>query len=48
MVADPDILEVNLAASPQRAARWHFQTEPVYNVFIYNTTRRGRLSPPSK
>jgi len=34
MVANPDILEVNLTTSPPWAARWHFQTEPVYNLTI--------------
>lgn len=43
MVANPDILEVNLTTNPPWAARWHFQTEPVYHVYIYNTTWRGRL-----
>lgn len=42
MVANPDILEVNLTTNPPWAARWHFQTEPVYHVYIYNTTWRGR------
>jgi len=43
MVAASDILEVNLTTNPPWAARWHFQTEPVYHVYIYNTTWRGRL-----
>lgn len=43
MVANPDILEVNLTTNPPWAARWHFQTEPVYHVYVYNTTWRGRL-----
>lgn len=42
MVADPSILEVNLTTNPRWAARWHFQSEPVYHVDIYNTTWRGR------
>jgi CelD/BcsL family acetyltransferase involved in cellulose biosynthesis len=39
----PDIHEVNLTTNPPWAARWHFQTEPVYHVYIYGKTLRGRL-----
>ncbi len=42
MVADPGINEVNLTTNPAWAARWHFPVEPVYTVFVYNTTWRGR------
>lgn len=43
MVANPQIREVNLTTNPPWASRWHFQTEPVYHVFIYNNTVRGRV-----
>ena len=40
---DPDIAEVNLCTNPPWADRWHFQTEPCYNVRIFNRTWRGQL-----
>jgi hypothetical protein len=43
MVDDPEILEVNLTTNPPWASRWHFQTEPVHHVHIYNSTWRGRI-----
>lgn len=39
----PDILEVNLTTNPSWAARWHFQTEPLYYVHIYGRTLKGQL-----
>ncbi len=41
-ITNPDVREVNFTTNPPWAARWHFQTEPVRNVFIYNRTWRGR------
>ncbi len=39
---DPGVAEVNLSTDPRWATRWHFQTEPCYNVQIFNRTWRGR------
>ena len=43
MLATPDIHEVNLTTNPAWAARWHFESEPVYHVALYNADWSGRL-----
>lgn len=37
-----DVREVSLTTNPPWAARWHFRTEPTYDVLIYGRTWRGR------
>jgi CelD/BcsL family acetyltransferase involved in cellulose biosynthesis len=40
--ADPAADEVSLTTNPPWAARWHFQTDPCYDVLIFAESWRGR------
>lgn len=41
--ADPGVRKVNLVTAPSWSDRWHMDEERTLDLWIYGTTRRGRL-----